>query len=101
MEFKVGDEIEYELSKRGFPRWDFGTDRGGSGEWFRGKVVSIGPQDLVTAHPEKESHWLWPRPDHERDLYAQPGYLRKVKEPGVVEVETKFNPLDRFLDLEL
>jgi hypothetical protein len=92
-EFKVGDEVEWEITHEGYCRWSaFDTDRGGCGEWVRGVVVSINKTDMVMTTDDPRSivvNLYLPAPQHRPYVYRYPGYLRHVN-PAVSTQPTDF-----------
>ena len=85
--FKVGDEVEFELSEDGQPRWSFEVDEGGNGEYRTGKVMEVDTHLLGATIPihtnpkAAKGIWYWPMEDHNTyssNQWNRPGYLRKI-----------------------
>jgi hypothetical protein len=79
VKFKVGDKVEWETCdyEPDRPRWDHGSDRGGSGEWQSGEITKV-YDDFV----EIDIGWVWPiegNADYEDEQWDRPGYLRHTK----------------------
>jgi hypothetical protein len=84
-DFKVGEEVEFELGPTGKPRWNWEKDRGGNGIYTRAKVEVIGLYCEVAWFWEFDKNgWYWPQPSSlvvrgfSLDLFEQPGYVRRV-----------------------
>lgn len=77
--FKIGDEVEFELSADYWPRWNSNIDRGGSNEWTTGKVVQADFGSFVVEHGNAAAPrlWGWNQPCGDwQKCYSFPGYLR-------------------------
>lgn len=76
MDIKVGDKVRYELSWWGKPRWIGNRDRGGSGYWEEGTVITVTSREITVEGKTGKS--IWPLEGHPRYDFLQwswAGYL--------------------------
>jgi hypothetical protein len=78
--FKVGDEVEFELSSanKDTPRWNWTDDKGGSGKWAVSKVLKV-TKDVIAVVRGGSGYWLWPSvddPSYHPDQWKREGWLR-------------------------
>lgn len=89
--FKIGDKVECEGLRSGAsftvspnePRWNFYTDRGGSGEYIQGIVTLVDSVDsyVRVKLDNINLNWKWPLLGHHKydeNQWERPGYLRHV-----------------------
>jgi len=74
-EFKIGDEVEFEMGKPGYARWNEGIDYGGTGKWMSDIISNIDSYGEITVQTESYS-WIWPSVSVYSKLYENSGYLR-------------------------
>jgi hypothetical protein len=73
---KVWDKVVFELREDlSRPRWDFGTDRGGSGKYRTGTIKIIDTSIITVRADDKGFDWNWPALDNELYNKNLPGYL--------------------------
>ena len=79
-DFKVGDDVEFELGPSDKPRWDFLNDRGSTGVMKHGRVVTITPSEYDVRYPISFGFeiWTFPQPSYIPKLYLNVGCPVKI-----------------------
>ena len=82
--FKIGEPVECESSYFDHvkPRWNCREDRGGSGKYIRGKILSIFRDAFyLNVRFDHGTEWQWPTSGNDRyssSQWQRPGYLRRI-----------------------
>jgi hypothetical protein len=82
---EIGAEVKFELAEDvDNPRWDFNTDRKGSGVWKRGVIVDIEHRSFRVRWDGEhgEESWNWPNigfEEYDPQQWNRPGFVQLVK----------------------
>ena len=98
-DFKVGEDVEFEVTKSGYPRWDVDHDEGNCFEppqYVRCKVaVAVKERfTIVYNFNGATTEWSWKQPSKSLEMlacYSYNGYLRRVVKDAFTAVMTAKN----------
>ena len=106
-DFKVGEEVEFEVCDCGRPRYNWEDDGVGQEVRFRcsppkyitGKVSKM--RGITPSHSQgsfvvdfgdgNEYSWFWPQPSNNPTLYEREGYLRRTSGNDMSSTNIKNN----------